>query len=159
VLALPRADRAGAVALDLACGQGRHAAALHRAGYAVVAMDVSMRALRHACANADTRGGILAVQADADAWPFAQGSFDLVVQVDFLDRRIFPLLGESLRRGGLLLIDTFLDRGHRNAEGPSRPEFLLSPSELPGAFPDFEILRYEETGDATSRAAFLGRKR
>jgi tellurite methyltransferase len=149
VLALPRPIHGGALALDLACGQGRHAAALLRAGYEVVAMDV---------ARAAARGAIL-VQADADAWPFAKESFDLIVQVDFLERRLFPVLASSLKSGGLLLVDTFLDQGRPNAEGPSNPDFLLRRAELKAAFPAFDVERYEETTGQTARASMLARKR
>lgn len=160
VLALPAATPRDALALDLACGQGRHCVALARAGYRVVAMDVSMQALRHLPAAAVQGGGEpMPVQADADAWPFAVNSFDLVVQVDFLDRRLFEAIRSSLRDGGLLLIDTFLDQGCRNADGPSNPDFLLVPGELPRTFADFDVLRDEETRGETARALLLARKR
>jgi tellurite methyltransferase len=154
VLALPPA-RHGALALDLACGQGRHSAVLVRAGYDVVAMDVARAGLLHTRAAA---GGVMPVQADADAWPFASASFDLVVQVDFLERRLFPVLADSLRSGGLLLLDTFLDQGHPNAEGPSNPAFLLRRGELADAFAGLRIERYEESAGATARASLLARK-
>jgi len=161
VLAVPRAPRVDAHALDLACGQGRHIAPLCDAGYRVVAMDIAMTALAHARAalTPGSKARTLAVQADVDFWPFAPAVFDLIVQVDFLDRSLFPYLRDSLRAGGLLLIDTFLDQGTRNAAGPSRTEYLLAESELPQAFADFELLRYDETHGATARGTFLGRKR
>lgn len=157
--ALPRAAGPTALALDLASGQGRHSRFLRQAGYRVVAMDVSMQALRHARATLGDDGDLLAVQGDVDAWPLAAGRFDVVVQVDFLDRALFPHLRESLRDGGLLFIDTFLDQGRANAEGPSRPEFLLAAGELPREFGDLELLRYDEVRGKTARAVFLGRKR
>src|SRR5688572_13214683 len=96
VLALPAAATHDAVALDLACGQGRHSVALAAAGYRVVAMDVSMQALGHVPAAAGHGDEcVMPVQADADAWPFAAGAFDLIVQVDFLDRRLFQPIRDS----------------------------------------------------------------
>jgi len=162
VLSLPGAATTDALALDLACGQGRHSLELIRAGYRVAAMDVSMPALRHLRSAASGRNvgeRVMPVQADADAWPFADNAFDLVVQVDFLDRRLFRPIRDSLRDGGILLIDTFLDQGRRNADGPSNADFLLVPGELPRAFADFEVLRNEETRGETARALFLARKR
>ncbi len=157
VLALPPPVREEALALDFACGQGRHSAALARAGYRVVAMDVAMAALRrvHAAFGGDR---VFPVQGDADTWPFASGSFDLVVQVDFLDRRLFAALRSALRKDGLLFIDTFLDRGRPNAEGPANPDFLLRRGELPEAFDDFVIERYDETDGDSARATMLARK-
>ncbi len=155
VLAVPPPSRDGALALDLACGQGRHSAVLSSSGYSVVAMDVARTALVHTRTNAPAA---MPVQGDADAWPFAHGSFDLIVQVDFLDRRLFPALERSLRRGGLLLIDTFLDQGRRNSDGPSNPDFLLRRGELPEAFSALHIERYDESEGETARAAMLARK-
>ena len=155
VLALPHANRAGCLALDLACGQGRHSAVLQRLGYDVVAMDVSRAGLSYARTAAP---GAMLVQADVDAWPFARESFDLVVQVDFLERRIFPELVASLRPGGALLLDTFLHHGRPNTEGPSNPAFLLRPGELREAFVELRIDRYEETAGDTARASMLARK-
>lgn len=158
VVALPSAISTGSRALDLACGQGRHSSELVRKGYHVVAMDISHHALVH---TRERAGGkqILPVQADAEAWPFAAAAFDLIVQVDFLDRAAFPLLHDSLRPGGLLLLDTFLFRGRPNAEGPSTAAYLLSPNELPREFAAMEILHYEETDEETARASLLARKR
>jgi tellurite methyltransferase len=155
VLALLPA-KPGALALDLACGQGRHSGALCRAGYAVIAMDVAHSALVHTRAAASNA---MPVQADADTWPFRAASFDLIVQVDFLDRRLFPLLAGALAPGGLLLIDTFLHQHRPNAEGPSNPAFLLEPGELARAFADFHIERCDESAGDTARAVLLARKR
>lgn len=155
VLALPQAPRAGMLALDVACGQGRHSAALLLRGYEVIAMDVARTGLEHARRTAP---GSMCVQADTDSWPFGSESFDLVVQVDFLDRRLFPVLVDSMRSGGLLLLDTFLDQGRPNADGPSNPAFLLRRGELPGAFSTLRVERCEETEGETARAMLLARK-
>jgi len=161
VSALPRAPRPDALALDLACGQGRHSRELARLGYEVIAMDVSLYALEHVRRDSDgqSRSRVHPVQADVDAWPFAPQAFDLVVQVDFLDRSIFALLVTSLRPGGLLVVDTFLDAGHPNADGPSRPEFVLARNELPRSLPGLDVVRYEEHDGETARAIFVGRRR
>lgn len=160
VASLPPAGAPGKLALDLACGQGRHSAVLALAGYLVVALDVSRHALRHLRAHLPPVSvpRVFAVQSDTDAWPFAPSCFDLIVQADFLDRRLFPTLAASLRPGGLLLIDTFLDQGRKNAHGPSRAEFLLAPGELRCAFTDLEAVQYTELRGDTARATFLARK-
>ena len=156
---LPSAVRGGAVALDLACGQGRHALALQRMGYAVLALDVAFPALVHLLESGEHQGNpLLAVQADVDEWPLAQAAFDAIVQVDFLDRRLFPVLEASLRTGGCLLVDTFLDVGGSNASGPANPAFRLQPDELPHAFPGLEVLHYEEQHGPTNRAVMLARR-
>jgi len=150
---------AGAVALDLACGQGRHALSLLAAGFAVVALDISSNALRHLKSSApQSTGRLLCVQADVDHWPLRDAEFDAVVVSDFLDRRLYPQLKRALRPGGQLVVDTFLDFGHRNAEGPSNPDHVLARGELARAFHDFEILEDGERDGASARAAFRARK-
>jgi SAM-dependent methyltransferase len=149
---------AGAVALDLACGQGRHVRVLRSLGYHVVAMDVARAALLRVREVSGGDAGIFPVEADADDWPFATDSFDAVVQVDFLERRLFDKLDAALRPGGLLLVDTFLDQGRPNAEGPGRTDFLLQPGELRARFAGYTVLRDDETRGETGRGVFLARK-
>jgi SAM-dependent methyltransferase len=58
--------------LDLACGAGRHTAALRRRGYRTVGVDLSLTLLAHA-------GGLQRVAGDMRCLPFAAGSFDWVL--------------------------------------------------------------------------------
>jgi len=148
------------VALDIACGRGRHAIALHAKGYTVVALDIARAALARPELN--SRSGILPVQADVECWPFRSASFDVIVQYDFLDRGAFAAIRRALIPGGLLLIDTFLAVPEGiNGPGPRNPAFRLAPGELARTFADWEILRLaEQPGDAfkSARAAILVRR-
>ncbi|HYC57629.1 MAG TPA: class I SAM-dependent methyltransferase [Candidatus Binatia bacterium] len=157
---IPKPAQAAAPALDVACGQGRHSLALAARGYRVVSVDVSRHALMHL--RSSSIGGapaIVAVQADLDHWPFRAAAFDVVVQIDFLDRRLLPALAASLRPSGTLLIDTFLLAGHRNEDGPNNADFMLLPGELPLVYRDLDILHYAEEDAATARATLLARRR
>lgn len=149
----------GAVALDLACGQGRNTRALLAAGYRVVALDISLNALRH-LGSFDPIGNApsLCVQADVDQWPLRPAAFDVVVLSDFLDRRLYSTLKAALRPNGQILVDTFLDLGHPNAEGPSHPDHVLEPGELARVFQDFEIIEDSQQDGPTARAVFRARK-
>ncbi|HXR25142.1 MAG TPA: methyltransferase domain-containing protein [Candidatus Binataceae bacterium] len=131
--------------LDIAAGAGRHAIALARAGFRVVAVDYAATAMHqmHATAAAEHLP-IMPVVADLeDGLPFAPGSFDAVVNTNFLDRNLMPLLKSSLRIGGTLLFDTFLidqaASGH-----PRDPRFLLRHYELREMLSDMELIRYRE---------------
>jgi len=69
--------RVGLHILDLACGAGRHAAALERRGAAVVGLDLSMPLLvsaQHRAAGALARG-------DMRALPFRAATFDAVLNL------------------------------------------------------------------------------
>ncbi len=131
--------------LDIAAGGGRHAIALARAGFRVVAIDYAATAMRqvHDIAAAE-HFPIMPVVADLDdGLPFVLGCFDAVVNANFLDRNLIAPLKNSLRIGGTLLFDTFLvDQavtGH-----PRDPRFLLRHYELREMLSDMEVLRYRE---------------
>ena len=133
------------LALDVAAGTGRHAIALAGAGFRVVAVDyaeTAMRVVRDTAHAADLP--IMPIVADLeDGFPFAPGSFDAVVNINFLDRDLMPQLKSALRAGGMLFFDTFLvdqaASGH-----PRDPRFLLRHYELREMLSDMALLRYRE---------------
>jgi SAM-dependent methyltransferase len=149
---LPCAAQDG-LALDLACGRGRHCRPLVDLGYRVVAVDIAANALRRLYGEY-ARTEVVAVQADLDTWPFAAAVFDLVLQTDFLDRRLFRSLKASVRSGGLALVDTFC--GDWAGMGPRCGDYRLAPGELRAVFADWEIVRSEAY--APGREATLARK-
>jgi SAM-dependent methyltransferase len=132
-------------ALDIAAGKGRNSVVLARAGIRVVAVDWSQNALASLALIARTdQLAIEPVVADLEeSLPFRPKSFDIVLNVSFLERRLFPSLKKVLRTGGLLLFDTFLvdqaASGH-----PRDPRFLLGHSELADLLSDMELIRYRE---------------
>jgi SAM-dependent methyltransferase len=132
-------------ALDIAAGTGRNSVALARGGMQVVAVDWSLNAMNSLALVA--RREELAIEpviADLEqSLPFRPESFDIVLNVNFLERDLFPSFKRILRIGGVLLFDTFLiDQaalGH-----PSDPRFLLGHYELADLLSDMEMLRYRE---------------
>jgi SAM-dependent methyltransferase len=119
-------ERAGARALDLACGSGRHAALLRRHGFDTIVADRASAACQRV---ADELPAVRAVVADAGALPFRAATFGVIVQTLFLERAIFPALFTLLARGGMLIAETFLIAQHATTGHP-RPEFCLAPGEL-----------------------------
>ena len=118
------------VALDVAAGRGRNALALARAGVKVVAVDFSAEAMRILAATARAAQlAIWPVVANLDSFHLKDESFDAIVNINFLDRALFPKFVRALRPGGVLIADTFLvDQatiGH-----PRDPRFLLGHGEL-----------------------------
>ena len=132
-------------ALDVASGKGRNSIALARGGIHVVAVDWSENALSSLALIA--KKDELAIEpiiADLEeSLPFRPGSFDIVLNVSFLDRGLFPSLKKVVRTGGMLLFDTFLidqaASGH-----PRDPRFLLGHYELSSLLSDMELIRYRE---------------
>ncbi len=93
--------------LDLACGAGRHTAALRTRGYRAVGIDLSLSLLRQ-------RGDLPLARGDMRTLPFATGGFDLVLNffTSFgyfeAERENFRVLEEVTRvlaPGGWFIID------------------------------------------------------
>ena len=140
---LPLLPRTG-VALDIAAGRGRHSIALAEHGLSVVAIDYSQQAMGALAKVVHERGlAIWPVVADLDNFSISSESLDLIVNVNYLDRRLFPEFRRVLRQGGILMVDTFLiDQlalGH-----PSNPDFMFRHHELETLLAGFEIRRYDE---------------
>lgn len=155
--------RRGARALDLACGAGRNALFLAELGYHVDAWDVADVALAVLRAELDRRaaaGQPLAVtplQVDLDTAELPAATYDLVLDYYFLDRRLFPAMAATLRPGGLLLCETYVDSA-RGREHIANPAHLLQRGELPRAFASLDIIEYIED-EAAGTARILARRR
>jgi SAM-dependent methyltransferase len=137
----PGIDR---VALDLACGTGRHAIALARRGWRTSAWDVSRVALGRLTARAaaedlpiETRAIDLTAELDAPA------EHDLVVLVDYLDRALFPRLWTLLGPGGAAVITTFTE----DCAGPHpSARHRLARGELARGIAGLQTLVFSESG-------------
>ncbi len=97
--------------LDLACGGGRHTAALRQRGYPAVGVDLSLVLLAHPPRVPSTAG-------DMCALPFADGSFDWILnfftsfgyfETERQNFRVLEELNRLLTPGGRFLID-FMNR-------------------------------------------------
>jgi tellurite methyltransferase len=152
-------------ALDIAAGKGRNSLVLARAGLHVVAVDWSQAALHSLALIAGNEGlEIDTIVADLEeSLPYQPESFDVVLNISFLERGLFPALKKVLRVGGVLLFDTFLidqaASGH-----PRDPRFLLGHYELCDLLSDMELIRYREgivdygRGKQAWRATALARR-
>ena len=146
---------------DLACGRGRHAAAVAERGARVLALDRSAGAL------ADLRLRALAqslpiepVRADLESGagiPLRPGACAAVLVFRFLYRPLVQEICDTLTPGGLLLYETFTIHQREFGYGPRNPAFLLEPGELRGLFPELEILDYFEGVTDDPRPAALAR--
>jgi SAM-dependent methyltransferase len=133
----------------------------------VVAADYSEVATAALMASARERSlAIEAVVADLEAppLPFRPASFDLVLNVNFLDRKLIAPLMEALGPGGMLLFATFLTKQAEIGE-PKDPRFLLRTGELRELMGGLEVTVYREglltypSGKQAWRASALGIRR
>jgi tellurite methyltransferase len=139
------ARRTGRRALDVACGDGRNARYLAELGFVVEAVDVSDVAVAALRGAALERGlAVDARQLDLEVEPLAVGRYDVVVQINYLQRGLFGALERALTPGGLLLVET-VTRAHVEELGNSfDPRFVLDDNELLHSFPDLLVRHYRE---------------
>ncbi len=144
------AARAGR-ALDIAAGNGRNALYLARIGFRVDAVDISDQAVN---ALASRHPMVRAIRTDLDRYELPQRSFQLIVNIHFLKRRLFPQIIEALLPGGVLIFETFVASDLAES-GPTRQDHLLRENELLHAFLPLNIRYYREKTETTGR----GRRR
>jgi len=139
---LPRLPRGRA--LDVACGAGRNALWIAEAGWEVDAIDISSAALERAAATAAKRSlEVRWIEADLEAAPLPDGTYDLIVVVRYVNPDLMPRLIRLLREGGHLLCEQHL---HTACEvvGPADPAFRLDAGELLGLVANLRVLWYRE---------------
>jgi len=133
----------GGAVLDLACGNGRHARLLATRGHPVLAVDRDREALA-ALAAVPGVEALAADLEDGSPWPIAARRFAGIVVVNYLHRRLIPLLAPALEEGGVLVYETFA-LGNERYGKPSNPHFLLRPDELLDAFrPTLSVVAFEQ---------------
>jgi len=119
------------VALDLACGAGRHSLFLAEHGWRVQALDGSQVGIERMMEEARRRGVADRIDArvrdlEGDDFALEGEAFDLVCDFYFLHRPLFEQIRRALRPGGL-----FAAAIHVQAEAGAAPHgFLLRPGEL-----------------------------
>jgi SAM-dependent methyltransferase len=126
-------------ALDIACGNGRNSIFLAGKGFVVDAVDISKVATDQL---AGRHPNINVICTDLDTWKIPPNCYDLIVNIHFLDRRLFPMIQKGLKPCGVLIFESFLN-GHRK-------EFCLKENELLHAFNAFRVVYYEEKNTTVS---------
>lgn len=131
------AGRTPGRAVDLACGDGRHARWLHRSGWSVTGVDYSAVAIEQARAT-DPDGGIDWQVGDVTAWT-PDGPVDLVL-MSFLHLPTDELAAQVARAaqwlapdGTVLYLGHSLENYHRGVGGPPDPAILPTISDLASA--------------------------
>jgi tellurite methyltransferase len=134
----------------VACGDGRNAGYLAQLGFEVDAVDVSDVAIDALRAAAETRGlSVHPWRCDLEHGGLGDpglgdSAYDVIVQINYLQRDLFEDLARALAPGGLLILETFT-RGDREARGNHvEAAYLLEAGELPASFPGLEVIRHRE---------------
>ena len=147
-------------ALDIACGIGRNTHFMVDKGFEVDAVDLSDYAL----SQVRELSVIHKIETDLDTYNLEINKYDLIVNINYLNRRLFSQIKKALKSGGILIFETFIV-AHGNFDNPENPEYLLRVNELLHAFIGFDIIYYEEIddinlrGEKTRVASLVAKKR
>lgn len=128
-------------ALDAAAGLGSNSLFLAEQGLSVLAIDISMVAMRRVRQRAHERSlPVSTIVADMAAIELPPDVFDVILNFHFLERAAIPTYRRSLRPGGLIFFETFLKTEH----GCANEDYYLAPGELLALFGSFEVIFRDE---------------
>ncbi len=134
----------GRKVLDIAAGSGRNALFLAEQGFEVEAVDIAEEGLAMV---APLHAGIRPVCADLDAFDIPCGRYDLILNILYLNRRLFPQIFEGLKPGGVLIFETLLEIPGKQGHAQHCRDYFLRPNELLHSFLSLRILHYHEAED------------
>jgi tellurite methyltransferase len=121
----------------------RNALYLAERGFETVAVDISCVALDAARRHAEQQHLHVDFQQLDLEQSFPEGEYDLILNINYLQRSLIPKIKAALTVGGHLIFETYsIDQqviGH-----PKNPSYLLAHNELLDHFRDFRVLYYRE---------------
>lgn len=126
--------------LDLACGKGRHSMFLSSLGYNVLSVDIDENKLN--CFSGKLIKKKVIDVENINNWPLEKKPFDAIIVTNFLNRKIFPSIVRSIKKGGHLIYETFSE-GHQKIGKPSNPKYILKPRELIRLSSKMQLVAYE----------------
>ena len=133
-------------ALDIAMSEGRNAVFLAKNGFEVDGVDISEAALRKARRLArESHVKINTITADLETYAIKTDYYDLIVNIQFLQRSLVPVMKRGLKRGGVVIFENYtVDHLKTDAGKQVRRDWVLGRGELREFFKDFQILFYQE---------------
>ncbi len=141
--------------LDIAMGEGRNAVFMASKGYVVEGVDISAEALRKAKKLARTRHvTIQTINADLTNYTLKPESYEVILNIHFLQRNLIPEIKKGLKKGGVVVFENYLE-DQLIYQPNLRRDFLLKKGELKEWFKDFDILVYQEFNNGKEAVATL----
>jgi len=132
--------------LDLACGRGQNGLFLAGLDLPVILADGSPEALKEARGAAEERGlkvEFWEINLETGENPLPKEYYRGILVFRYLHRPLIPYLRQGIRKGGILIYETFTIDQPKYGR-PHNPDYLLKTGELAGWFKDWEILHYFE---------------
>ena len=137
VRCLSNSSVTGGIALDLACGYGRHTNILREKDFWVVSGDLVVDGLQVIKKDFQS-DACVCLNAKADL-PFCDSSFDLILAVHYVDKGLLSRVARLLPPSGLLIYETYGGQGENWHFLPNQGEVE---NEL---FPNFTIIKKVES--------------
>jgi cyclopropane fatty-acyl-phospholipid synthase-like methyltransferase len=138
--------------LSLAEGEGRNAVFLASLGLDVLGVDGSEVGLAKAQKLAESKGVSIRTEvADLATYVPPTNHYGSVVSISAhlpsdVRRRLYPLVMQSLKPGGIVLLESYSkSQLSRNTGGPKDLDMLLTAEDIVKEFPDCEVILCQET--------------
>lgn len=147
-------------AIDIACGTGRNTHFLEELGFKIDAVDLSDYAL----SQIKDVENILKIETDLDEYDISKDSYDLILNCNYLNRRLMRQMIDALKEDGLIIFETFIQAHEKPEQGSMNPDYLLEKNELLKAFCNLDIIYYEEKdgvnlrGEKNKTASLVAKK-
>ncbi len=137
--------------LSLAEGEGRNAVFLASLGFDVLGVDGSAVGLAKAHKLAESKGVSIRTEvADLASYVPTANFYGSVVSISAhlpsdVRRRLYPLVEQCLKRGGILLFEAYSkSQLSRNTGGPKDVDMLMTAEDIQKEFPNCEVLLCRE---------------
>jgi len=132
--------------LDLACGKGQNGIFLAEKGLPVILADRSHEALneaRKAAEGKDLNVRFWEIDLETGVNPFEEEHYRAILVFRYLHRPLIPLLRNGIKKGGILIYETYTIEQTRYG-APHNPDHILKPGELSDWFKDWQVIHYFE---------------
>ena len=132
--------------LDLACGHGQDGLFLAGRGLPVILADKNREALAEARRSAEEKGlevSFWEIDLETGVNPLKEEYYRAILVFRYLHRPLVPCLKKAIKKGGLLIYETFTNEQPRYGR-PLNPDHLLKPKELSDWFKDWQVIHYFE---------------
>jgi len=132
-------------AIDIAMGKGRNALYLAERGFDVEGVDIDEAAVGICKEKAEKKGvKMKSVVADLTSYQIFEENYNVILCFHYLQRDLIPMMKAGLKKGGIILYETFLIDQHIQWGTPRHREYCFMRNELLDFFKDFRILYYKE---------------
>ena len=117
-------------------------------GFDVLGLDISPLGLKKAHKLAEHHNVRIKTQVvDLEEYQLEKNAYDVIICTYYMQRDLFEQIKESIRPGGMVLIETYNVDYLRYASFSKK--YLLEHNELLEIFKDFKTIRYQAYDDGT----------